>query len=195
MLQMNLETEIVFEIIRTYNFKYMQVLAMTYLRLIGKPTDIYQRLEPFLEDYRKVLVVKKNGWDVFRIDEFVEGLLTEEIWMNISFPRLPKREDVEKVLGLKRRISLLELQMEHADNKSVDEKISIVEQDQSTKKKRKRKKEKKKKKKVRKLVGVKNLYDLPKEIDEGEEGKGFEEEFDVDHWNEERKKLGLKPLS
>jgi pre-mRNA-splicing factor 38A len=34
--------------------RYVRILGAFYLRLVGKPTDVYQYLEPLYNDYRKL---------------------------------------------------------------------------------------------------------------------------------------------
>ena len=44
----------------------MTALAMFYLRLIGKPEEVYQCLDPFYSDNRKIIRRKGDGSKVFR---------------------------------------------------------------------------------------------------------------------------------
>ena len=41
------------EFIRNEDYKYVRILGALYLRLVGKPEDVYQYLEPLYNDYRK----------------------------------------------------------------------------------------------------------------------------------------------
>lgn len=54
LLQLQPELDIVIEFIRNEDFKYLRVLGAFYMRLIGKPEDIFRHLEPLYEDYRKI---------------------------------------------------------------------------------------------------------------------------------------------
>jgi pre-mRNA-splicing factor 38A len=56
LLQINPEKEIIYEYIKNKDYKYVTILALYYLRLIGKPKEIYQILELFYSDYRKIRV-------------------------------------------------------------------------------------------------------------------------------------------
>jgi pre-mRNA-splicing factor 38A len=56
LLQINPEKEIIYEFIKTKDYKYVNILGLFYLRLIGSPREIYQMLEFFYEDYRKIRV-------------------------------------------------------------------------------------------------------------------------------------------
>ena len=54
MLQIQPEKEIVVEFIKNEDYKYVRALGAYYLRLTGRPVEIYQYLEPLYNDYRKV---------------------------------------------------------------------------------------------------------------------------------------------
>ena len=92
MLQINPDPAIVDELISSQDFKYLRVLGATYLRLTGRPEDIYKKLEPLLRDYRKIRHLSKNGWDMMTVDSYVETLLTETFMLNITLPRLLNRQ-------------------------------------------------------------------------------------------------------
>ena len=46
MLQLQPEKEIIIEFIRNEDFKYLRALGAFYMRLVGKPVDVYNYLEP-----------------------------------------------------------------------------------------------------------------------------------------------------
>ena len=48
------EMDIVKELIKNEDFKYVRALGAFYLRLIGKAVDIYTFLEPLYNDMRKL---------------------------------------------------------------------------------------------------------------------------------------------
>ena len=54
MLQIQPEKEIVIEFIKNDDYKYVRALGAFYLRLTGKPAEVYQYLEPLYNDYRKI---------------------------------------------------------------------------------------------------------------------------------------------
>lgn len=56
MLQLQPEREIVVEFINNEDFKYLRALGAFYMRLTGNAKDIYNLLEPLLNDYRKVRI-------------------------------------------------------------------------------------------------------------------------------------------
>lgn len=111
--------------------RYVTVLGAVYLRLVGKPLEIYTLLEPLYSDYRKIrkrnvigaLVVfscvedmslktihvsELIGWEITHVDEIVDALLHEEYYVDLSLPRLVDREYFEKNGTLPPRKSVLQ---------------------------------------------------------------------------------------
>ena len=91
MLQLQPEREIVYEFIRNEDFKYLRALGAFYLRLVGKPVEVYTHLEPLYSDYRKLAHRSVQGWASMHMDEFIDELLNAEIVCDITLPFLPKR--------------------------------------------------------------------------------------------------------
>ena len=202
-------------------FKYMRVLALFYLRLVGTPLQIYKTLEPIYEDFRKVRYELKNGWKLMYMDEVVHDLLTEPVVCNIQLPRLPKRVLLINSQRLPKRISPLQKELDdyeqfedqfkeyfNVDNISLSDTSDIILEEVESKQElrkdmnvivpKKRKKSKKKgKSKMIKGLKMKN-FAKKKEEEAEEQGSSSKpneaEEFSVEYWNEQRKKLGLKPL-
>ena len=52
MLQIQPDDDVVEELVANEEFKYVRALGAFYLRLTGRPADIYAQLEPLLNDYR-----------------------------------------------------------------------------------------------------------------------------------------------
>jgi pre-mRNA-splicing factor 38A len=91
MLQIQPDDEIVDELINNETFKYVRALGAFYLRLTGRPADIYEKLEPLYNDYRKLKSRNPTDWKLLYMDEFIDQLLTEDRVCGIALPRLPKR--------------------------------------------------------------------------------------------------------
>jgi len=108
MLQLQPEKEIVVEFIKNEDYKYLRVLGAFYLRLVGKPLDIYQYLEPLYNDYRKLRFRGVAGWALKHMDEYIEELLTGDYCCDVALPHLPKRHLLEDQKLLTPRISALE---------------------------------------------------------------------------------------
>lgn len=96
MLQVGVEDDVLEEFLQNEDLKYVRLLGMFYLRLTGRPSDIYEKLECMYNDYRKVRYRTSTGWKLIHVDEFAHELLSSTKDSNpccgISLPRLPKRE-------------------------------------------------------------------------------------------------------
>lgn len=119
------------------HFKYLRALACFYLRLTRKAKDVYEMLEPYLEDRRKLRRKGRDRTFLSYMDEFVDELLTKDRVCATSLWKMPKREILEDLEELEPRVSplgdledLLEEDDEGADDKS-DENQSDDGSDQS----------------------------------------------------------------
>mmetsp|Transcript_22437 Transcript_22437/g.29097 ORF Transcript_22437/g.29097 Transcript_22437/m.29097 type:complete len:397 (-) Transcript_22437:203-1393(-) len=121
MLQLQPEKEIIIEFIKNEDYKYVRALGAFYLRLVGKPADIYQYLEPLYNDYRKLCFRNIMGWEIKHMDEFIDVLLREEYSCDLALPHLPKRQLLEDALMLEPRRSALEEDWEDDDDLDPDE--------------------------------------------------------------------------
>jgi pre-mRNA-splicing factor 38A len=92
MLQIQPDEEIVDELINNENFKYVRALGAFYLRLTGRPADIYEKLEPLYNDYRKLKYRNPADWKLLHMDEFIDELFTNARVCGIALPRLPNRD-------------------------------------------------------------------------------------------------------
>lgn len=77
-------------------FKYVRALACMYLRLTGRPKDIYELLEPLYSNYSKLRVRTSNDWNLLHMDEYIDCLLTHDSVFGIALPRLAKRFHLEE---------------------------------------------------------------------------------------------------
>ena len=104
------------------------------MRLIGRPAEVYQYLEPLYNDYRKLRRRQKDGaYVIVHMDEFIDECLREDYMLDIALPHLPRRLDLEKAgqLGGARRSALedeIEEEMpENYENKEASELKKIAE--------------------------------------------------------------------
>jgi len=119
------------ELIKNEDLKYVRLLGAFYLRLVGKPLDIYQYLEarrlqspppapapdaaaqPLYNDYRRV---RRRGQDgrasLVHVDEVIDELLTKDMVCDIALPRIPHRWTLEASGALAPRLSVLEEALE-----------------------------------------------------------------------------------
>ena len=118
LLQLQPDKEIIVEFIKNEDYKYVRVLGAGrgacapgercaaqrmahhaaghagafYLRLVGKPVEVYQYLEPLYNDYRKLRVRTPEGtFALAHMDEVVDDMLAKEYLFDIALPRIPNR--------------------------------------------------------------------------------------------------------
>eukprot|EP00536_Pseudo-nitzschia_multiseries_P006108 jgi/Psemu1/156909/gw1.126.95.1 len=91
LLQLQPDLELVRTFLEQTHFKYLRALGAFYLRLTGRPQDIYEMLDPLYSDYSKLRYRGVNEWKLLHVDEFIEELLTQPFCCGIAMPRLPAR--------------------------------------------------------------------------------------------------------
>ena len=101
LLQLQPDCEDIIEsFVQQEDFKYVRALGALYLRLTGRPDDIYNELEPLYRDYRKLRCrLRGSGesdWSLIHMDEFIHQLLTETTCVGITLPRLPARTTLQE---------------------------------------------------------------------------------------------------
>eukprot|EP00029_Vermamoeba_vermiformis_P003914 TRINITY_DN1444_c0_g1_i1.p1 TRINITY_DN1444_c0_g1~~TRINITY_DN1444_c0_g1_i1.p1 ORF type:complete len:266 (+),score=23.04 TRINITY_DN1444_c0_g1_i1:34-831(+) len=138
MLQLQPEKEIIIEFITNEDYKYVRILGAFYLRLIGRPVDIYEYLEPLYVDMRKIRYRQASGeFTTMHVDEIIDKLLNEERAFDVALPRIMKRQVLEDLELLGPRISFLEEEIqESAEEEPSEDKEK--EKEKKTEKWRKR---------------------------------------------------------
>lgn len=171
LLQISPEQEIIKEYIDQPNYKYLTALGAFYLRLIGKPKEIYEILEPAYNDYRKLRLRSTDGeLNLIYMDDYIDDLLSKDIYMDIALPHLPKRHLLEEQQILLPRESVL------ADSIDWDKSSeNVVPLDEHGDRIRKRSK--------KKVLGEGNMNPHKEPVPES-----------VEYWNNIRAQLGLPPL-
>jgi pre-mRNA-splicing factor 38A len=96
LLQLQPEDELIQEFISQDHFKYVRALGAFYLRLTGRPADIYETLEPFYADFAKLKCRQSTEWKLVYMDEFIHELLSTTNSCGIALPRLPFRETLQQ---------------------------------------------------------------------------------------------------
>lgn len=62
------------------------------MRLVGRPLEVYQYLEPLFNDYRKIRLQNSEGNFVLtHVDELVDEMLRKDFLFDIALPRVPAR--------------------------------------------------------------------------------------------------------
>ncbi|KAK9905941.1 hypothetical protein WJX75_009262 [Coccomyxa subellipsoidea] len=109
LLQLQPEKEIIVEFIKNEDYKYVRILGAFYLRLVGRPLEVYQYLEPLYNDYRKVRLRLADGnFELTHMDEIIDQMLNSEYLFDVAMPRIPNRVTMERLGQLEPRISVLE---------------------------------------------------------------------------------------
>jgi pre-mRNA-splicing factor 38A len=108
LLQVQPAREVVLELLRDPEFKYLRLLAAFYLRLTARPAEAHRLLEPLLADYRRVRVqAAAGGFELRRMDEVVDELLRSDHAFGVALPHLPARRALEAAGALEPRASPL----------------------------------------------------------------------------------------
>mmetsp|Transcript_12435 Transcript_12435/g.24844 ORF Transcript_12435/g.24844 Transcript_12435/m.24844 type:complete len:433 (+) Transcript_12435:164-1462(+) len=117
LLQIQPEEGIVEEFLQNEDFKYVRALGAFYLRLTGRPAEIYELIEPLYNDFRKLRFRESTGWKITYMDEVADELLNSDRYCGIALPHLPKRAVLESAgyLDGPRRSALVPLIDEEAD--------------------------------------------------------------------------------
>lgn len=106
---MNLPKEIALEYLKAREYKYLTALTLIYLRMILKGPQVFELIEPFYNDNRKLVIKDSIGrHNIIHLDELADMLLTEQIVMGLSLPFLAKRMIFEEQGQLEERVSMLE---------------------------------------------------------------------------------------
>lgn len=183
MLQIQIEPEIITAYIENEHYKYVTALGAMYLRITGKPTDIYQQLERLYSDYRKVRKRHLDGtYEMSHVDEFVEELLTKDYVCDVQLPYLPKRKLLEDLNLLYPRISALEIMGEIAPyepNSGTNVAMSDANKNDDE---------------ALRLKFKKRPREDEDEQDEQQQDKKNTSELSIEQSNKIRAELGLKPL-
>eukprot|EP00916_Digyalum_oweni_P000106 GHVL01000139.1.p1 GENE.GHVL01000139.1~~GHVL01000139.1.p1 ORF type:complete len:297 (+),score=44.94 GHVL01000139.1:71-961(+) len=109
LLQIQPDKDIVVELIKQDQFKYIRALGAFYMRLTGKGVDVYQYLEPLYNDYRKLRFRMPDcKFKIMHMDEFIDDLLLQDTVLDIGMPQLVKRQILEERNELEERKSALE---------------------------------------------------------------------------------------
>ncbi|QIX01120.1 hypothetical protein AMS68_006637 [Peltaster fructicola] len=117
LLQITPSREIITFYLEQEEFKYLRALAAFYIRLAWeKDEEIYQTLEPYLTDSRKLKRRIKDGWALTHVDEFVDDLLMKTRVCGTTLPRINPRLFLEDEDRLEPRVSALGDELDELDD-------------------------------------------------------------------------------
>jgi pre-mRNA-splicing factor 38A len=109
LLQLMPEPEIALELLRTEDHKYVRLLGAFYWRLVARGADVYTRLEPLYNDWRRVRVRLPDGsYGLSHVDSVVDDMLRRDHLFNVSLPHVPARRLLERSGALEPRRSALD---------------------------------------------------------------------------------------
>jgi pre-mRNA-splicing factor 38A len=223
LLQLNAESDLIIEgFIEQEEFKYARALGALYLRLTGRPADIYEILEPLCSDRRKLRCWQSPYWSIQHMDEFVYQLLTETHVVGITLPRLPSRKVLQEAGYIPegpRPTALKDVLLQHGGLLDYLKHKALVEQSPNAKEvwearpeaeqyraREEKEQEQSKKKgdsskpKKKKARNYDNLFkksskgDTEKDTSSSTSTAFAAEEGSKEYWDEHRAKLGLAPL-
>ncbi|KAK1083749.1 hypothetical protein LTR48_006036 [Friedmanniomyces endolithicus] len=116
LLQLTPDKEIILFYLRQEEFKYLRALAAFYIRLAWeKDAEVYETLEPYLADARKLKRRTREGWALTHVDEFVDDLLVKSRVCATTLPKLNPRLFLEDEDKLEPRVSALGEELEELD--------------------------------------------------------------------------------
>ena len=138
--------------------------------------EIWKKLEPLYNDYRKLRMIDRMGkFFVITMDEFVDNLLREDRYLDVILPRISKRALHEELNELEPRIYLIDTELmedgEYSDEELNNEIKSYRESLKNPKKSR-----------------------VEETAPEERRTKPKTEEEEIEEMNKLRASLGLKPL-
>lgn len=113
MLEFGMDGAMTDDILREYldhggeKFKYLRALALFYIRLTRPAKQVYQWLEPYLEDKRKLKRRTRTGVTLTYMDEFVDDLLTKPRVCATTLWQMSSRAALEDFQDLEPRVSPL----------------------------------------------------------------------------------------
>ena len=125
LLQLQPSKAIIQEYIRDENFKYLRILGLLYVRMVAPSAEVYQILEPYLSDRRKLRIRLPSGsFFLSYVDEIVDELLTKDRVFDLILPRLTKRSLLEDTDELEERPLFFDLNSIILDEQPLDSIIS-----------------------------------------------------------------------
>lgn len=116
LIQLQPEQEILQEYLSQKDFKYLTAAALVYVRLTFNPDQVYKTIEPFLNDYRKLRLRKRDGSVMLSyMDEFSDMLLNDQRVCDITLPPMPSRVQLEDQELLEPRESKLASELDSSE--------------------------------------------------------------------------------
>lgn len=115
LLQLTPEKEIILHYLQQEDWKYLRALAAFYIRLAWEPKDIYETLETYLSDFRKLKRRTRDAYTLSFVDQFIDDLLTKDRICATSLWKMPSRTQLEDLDVLEPRVSPLGDEIDELD--------------------------------------------------------------------------------
>lgn len=117
LLQIQPDEDVVLEIIKQPDLKYLRALGAAYYRISQRHIKVFQTLEPLFADYRKLRYRDIAGKiSLIHMDEFIDWLLREPTVCDVTMPGIPKRDILEATMDLAPRESILDDDLEDLED-------------------------------------------------------------------------------
>ncbi|KAI4734836.1 PRP38-domain-containing protein [Aureobasidium sp. EXF-12298] len=120
LLQLTPEKEIILHYLQQEDWKYLRALAAFYIRLAWEPKDIYETLETYLSDFRKLKRRTRDAYALSYVDQFIDDLLTKDRVCATSLWKMPTRTQLEDLDVLEPRVSPLGDEIDELDAEDED---------------------------------------------------------------------------
>ncbi|KXL44398.1 hypothetical protein M433DRAFT_135895 [Acidomyces richmondensis BFW] len=122
LLQLTPEKEIILFYLQQEEWKYLRALAAFYIRLTWeKDEEVYEVLEPYLADGRKLRRRKREGWEGTFVDVFVDDLLEKGRVCGTTLPKINPRSWLEEEGRLEPRVSALGEELDLLEEEAEEE--------------------------------------------------------------------------
>ncbi|KAK8871089.1 Pre-mRNA-splicing factor 38A [Tritrichomonas musculus] len=93
LLELEPSEEVIRQMLNTksWQMKNLRLLAALYVRFTYPCEQVYLILEPLLQQYNKVAILKNDGWEITYFDVVIQSFIKEDFWCGVSFPPLTPR--------------------------------------------------------------------------------------------------------
>lgn len=80
---------------KCWQMKHLQLLAAFYVRFTFPCEQVYLNLEPMLQQYNQIAIMKTNGWELSYFDLIIQSFLQDQFWCGVQMPPLTPRVGIE----------------------------------------------------------------------------------------------------
>ena len=84
---------------KCWQMKYLRLLAALYVRFTFPCEQVYLTLEPLLNQYNQIPILKSTGWEITYFDCVINSFINDEFWCGLSFPPMTPRVGIQPRLS------------------------------------------------------------------------------------------------